>query len=60
MALDCLDSHVLEDALSKGVHLFHKLRAEFPQVPAFEILELVLVGKRADHCLALLLLEVTL
>jgi hypothetical protein len=42
------------------VYLFHKLGAEFPQVSALEVLELVLVGKRADHGLALPLLKVTL
>ena len=60
MTLDSLDSHVLKDALSKGVYLFHKLGAELPQVPALEVLELVLVGKRSDHGLTLPLLEVAL
>ena len=42
------------------MHLFHKLGAELPQVSALEVLELVLVGKRPDHGLALPLLEVAL
>jgi len=60
MTLDSLDSHILEDTLSKGVYLFHKFGAELPQVPVLKVLELVLVGKRADHGLALPLLEVAL
>ena len=60
MTLDSLDSHILEDTLSKGVYLFHKFGAELPQVPALKVLELVLVGQRADHGLALPLLEVAL
>jgi hypothetical protein len=60
MTLDSLYSHILEDTLSKGVYLFHKFGAQLPQVPALKVLELVLVGKRADHGLALSLLEVAL
>ena len=60
MTLDSLDPHILEHTLSKGVYLFHKFGTELPQVPALKVLELVFVGKRADHGLALSLLEVAL
>ena len=60
MTLDSLDSHILEDTLSKGVYLFHKFGAELPQVPVLKVLELVFIGKRADHSLTLPLLEVAL
>ena len=43
MTLYGLDSHVLEDTLSQGLYLFHKFRAEVPQVPALKILKLVLI-----------------